>query len=96
MSVRAAWSHGYTGAGSVVSILDDGIQKDHPDLVLNYDAEASTDINDNDHDPTPRNNGRNALDTVYWICQKYTFLKHYWNFYKLDKVNKRILINCFA
>jgi len=27
---------GITGRGSVVSILDDGIEKDHPDLVLNY------------------------------------------------------------
>jgi len=27
---------GITGRGSVVSILDDGIEKDHPDLVANY------------------------------------------------------------
>jgi len=25
-----------TGRGSVVSILDDGIEKDHPDLMKNY------------------------------------------------------------
>jgi len=27
---------GVTGRGIVVSILDDGIEKDHPDLVKNY------------------------------------------------------------
>ena len=27
---------GITGRGTVVSILDDGIEKDHPDLVKNY------------------------------------------------------------
>lgn len=27
---------GVTGRGTVVSILDDGIEKDHPDLVKNY------------------------------------------------------------
>ena len=37
-----------------VTILDDGIEKDHPDLIRNYDPLASTDINDNDSDPQPR------------------------------------------
>jgi hypothetical protein len=31
-----------------------GIEKDHPDLIRNYDPLASTDINDNDSDPHPR------------------------------------------
>ena len=37
-----------------VTILDDGVEKDHPDLLTNYDPLASTDINDNDSDPHPR------------------------------------------
>ena len=37
-----------------MTILDDGIEKDHPDLIRNYDPLASTDINDNDSDPHPR------------------------------------------
>ena len=45
---------GVTGKGVVVTILDDGIQHDHPDLVQNYDPKASTDINDNDDDPMPQ------------------------------------------
>lgn len=36
MNVAPAWQKGYTGKGVVVSILDDGIQTNHPDLVQNY------------------------------------------------------------
>ena len=36
MNVKAAWKKGYTGRDVVVSILDDGIEKDHPDLKTNY------------------------------------------------------------
>jgi len=36
MNVIPAWKRGYTGRGVVVSILDDGIEKDHPDLKRNY------------------------------------------------------------
>ncbi|XP_053228321.1 proprotein convertase subtilisin/kexin type 4-like isoform X1 [Podarcis raffonei] len=56
LNVLSAWSQGYTGSGVVVTILDDGIEKDHPDLVANYDPEASYDFNDNDPDPQPRYN----------------------------------------
>src|SRR5699024_3190501 len=35
-------------------ILDDGLEKDHPDLVTNYDPEASFDVNGFDEDPQPR------------------------------------------
>ncbi|XP_058802575.1 furin-like protease 2 isoform X2 [Phymastichus coffea] len=63
MNLGPAWQKGYTGKGVVVSILDDGIQTNHPDLLLNYDHEASTDINDNDDDPMPRDNGDNKHGT---------------------------------
>ena len=36
MNVQSAWKRGYTGKGIVVSILDDGIQTNHPDLIHNY------------------------------------------------------------
>jgi len=36
MNVMPAWRKGYTGRGTVVSILDDGIEKDHPDIKANY------------------------------------------------------------
>ena len=54
MNVEGAWRQGITGKGVAVTILDDGIEKDHPDLIRNYDPLASTDINDNDSDPQPR------------------------------------------
>lgn len=36
MNVGYAWRKGYTGKGVVVTILDDGIQPNHPDLIQNY------------------------------------------------------------
>ncbi|XP_029985651.1 proprotein convertase subtilisin/kexin type 6 [Sphaeramia orbicularis] len=59
MNVMAAWQRGYTGKNVVVTIMDDGIERNHPDLVQNYDHLASYDINGNDHDPTPRYDFRN-------------------------------------
>ncbi|XP_029008957.1 furin (paired basic amino acid cleaving enzyme) b isoform X5 [Betta splendens] len=59
LNTKVAWAQGYTGKGVVVTILDDGIEKDHPDLVSNYDPEASYDVNDGDSDPQPRYTQRN-------------------------------------
>ena len=36
MNVQEAWEDGITGKGIVVTILDDGLEKDHPDIVRNY------------------------------------------------------------
>nr|CAH7745732.1 unnamed protein product [Callosobruchus chinensis] len=54
MNVIPAWMEGITGRGAVVTILDDGLEKDHPDLVQNYDPLASYDVNGQDSDPSPR------------------------------------------
>jgi len=54
MNVQKAWDNGITGRGVVVTIMDDGIEKDHPDLQVNYDADASCDLNAHDEDPQPR------------------------------------------
>lgn len=42
MNVAAAWALGYTGKKVVVTILDDGIQPDHPDLEINYVRQFDT------------------------------------------------------
>ncbi|XP_043934615.1 proprotein convertase subtilisin/kexin type 6 [Protopterus annectens] len=54
MNILAAWQRGYTGKGIVVTILDDGLERNHPDLKPNYDPRASYDVNSEDDDPTPR------------------------------------------
>ncbi|XP_030045612.1 proprotein convertase subtilisin/kexin type 6 [Microcaecilia unicolor] len=59
MNVLAAWHRGYTGKNVVVTILDDGIEKNHPDLMQNYDPLASYDVNGEDDDPTPRYDASN-------------------------------------
>ena len=40
MSVQEAWKMGITGKGIVVTILDDGIEKNNPDLIANYDPQV--------------------------------------------------------
>ncbi|XP_026493485.2 furin-like protease 1 isoform X1 [Vanessa tameamea] len=54
MNVIPAWREGITGRGVVVTILDDGLETDHPDLIANYDHMASYDVNSHDPDPQPR------------------------------------------
>lgn len=53
-NVKEAWDLGYTGKGVVVTILDDGLERTHPDISPNYDDRASYDVNDRDEDPMPR------------------------------------------
>ena len=36
MNVYPVWRQGFTGRDVVVSILDDGIEMDHPDIKKNY------------------------------------------------------------
>jgi len=60
MNVEDAWAQGVSGKGVVVTILDDGVEHNHPDLSENYDKEASIDLNDNDDDPFPRYDFQNS------------------------------------
>nr|NP_001262953.1 furin 1, isoform H [Drosophila melanogaster]AGB96333.1 furin 1, isoform H [Drosophila melanogaster] len=53
MNVIPAWKMGITGKGVVVTILDDGLESDHPDIQDNYDPKASYDVNSHDDDPMP-------------------------------------------
>ncbi|KAL4233860.1 hypothetical protein ACF0H5_008536 [Mactra antiquata] len=56
INILPAWSMGYDGRGVVVTILDDGIDHEHPDIKRNYDPEASADMNDasdKENDPEP-------------------------------------------
>lgn len=54
LHVIPAWALGYTGKGIVVTVLDDGLEWNNTDIAKNYSPEASSDLNDNDDDPSPR------------------------------------------
>lgn len=54
LNVEEVWKMGYTGQGVVVTILDDGLEWNHTDILPNYDARASWDMNNNRSDPFPR------------------------------------------
>ncbi|XP_057675882.1 proprotein convertase subtilisin/kexin type 5-like [Corythoichthys intestinalis] len=60
MNIGGAWRRGYTGRGVVVSVLDYGIDGEHPNLKLNYDALASFDVNGQERLPPPRYSERAA------------------------------------
>ncbi|KAJ7413968.1 hypothetical protein WISP_87344 [Willisornis vidua] len=64
MNIVGAWKRGYTGKNVVVTILDDGIERNHPDLMQNYDSQASFDVNGNDFDPMPRYDASNENNTT--------------------------------
>ncbi|XP_072272237.1 neuroendocrine convertase 1 [Pyxicephalus adspersus] len=54
LHIIPVWRRGITGKGSVITVLDDGLEWNHTDIYANYDPEASYDFNDNDKDPFPR------------------------------------------
>ncbi|ORE13359.1 hypothetical protein BCV71DRAFT_189378 [Rhizopus microsporus] len=56
LNVSGVWKQGITGKGSVVAILDDGLDFEHEDLQNNYYAEGSYDFNDHVLEPRPRLN----------------------------------------
>lgn len=43
MNIVGAWKRGYTGKDVVVTILDDGIERNHPDLIQNYVSSSRLD-----------------------------------------------------
>lgn len=59
-SVPEAWrngpgGHGPLGQDVIVAVVDDGVERRHPDLAERYVAAASRDVNSRDYDPTPMN-----------------------------------------
>ncbi|XP_076014522.1 proprotein convertase subtilisin/kexin type 5 [Genypterus blacodes] len=61
MNIEGAWRRGYTGKGVVVSVLDDGIEREHPDLKANYDLLASFDFSGKDQAPSPYDSHNSAF-----------------------------------
>lgn len=56
MRIQNAWDLGYSGNGVTISVLDDGLERNHPDLIKNFSWHASKDLNENDFDPLPNYN----------------------------------------
>ncbi|KAK3925028.1 Neuroendocrine convertase 1, partial [Frankliniella fusca] len=54
LHVLPVYCRGITGRGVRVTVLDDGMEKDHEDLRDNYDPAISYDVDDGDPDPSPR------------------------------------------
>ncbi|CAF1401090.1 unnamed protein product [Adineta ricciae] len=54
LNVEEAWALGYTGKNVTTAIMDDGVDYTHPDLMYNYNAEASYDFSSDDPHPYPR------------------------------------------
>ncbi|XP_065071198.1 proprotein convertase subtilisin/kexin type 7-like [Rhopilema esculentum] len=54
INVTAVWEHNVTGRGVAVAVIDDGVEWTNPDILDNYLAEGSWDLNSNDGDPMPR------------------------------------------
>ena len=53
VNVVPAWNRNITGAGVTIGIVDDGLERTHPDLAPNYSAADSRDFVSNDSDPSP-------------------------------------------
>ncbi|KAI8073114.1 peptidase S8/S53 domain-containing protein [Gongronella butleri] len=54
INVTGVWKQGINGNGTIVAILDDGLDYESPDLAANFYAEGSYDFNDHDDLPTPK------------------------------------------
>tara|TARA_B100000900_G_scaffold412360_1_gene433973 strand:+ start:3117 stop:6935 length:3819 start_codon:yes stop_codon:yes gene_type:complete len=54
-NITSVWNS-YTGNGIIISVVDDGLDKDHPDISPNYSPNHSYDWCNNDADPTPTSN----------------------------------------
>jgi subtilisin family serine protease len=52
IDIRSVWDT-YRGTGVVIAIVDDGLERTHPDLAPNYSAALSFDFNFNDANPDP-------------------------------------------
>jgi subtilisin family serine protease/subtilisin-like proprotein convertase family protein len=55
LNAVGAWDQGYTGAGVLIAVVDDGLQHSHPDITANYRADGSYNFDYNKPDPSPTN-----------------------------------------
>ena len=53
INVVRVWERNITGRGITAAVVDDGLEWHNPDLYVNYNMDASWDLNDKDSDPSP-------------------------------------------
>ncbi|CAI8000226.1 Furin-1, partial [Geodia barretti] len=53
MRVEQVWLQGFTGRGVTTTVIDDGLEWKHDDLISNYDPSVSHDFTTDTSDPTP-------------------------------------------
>ncbi len=53
INVTGAWNRNVTGSGVTIGIVDDCLERTHPDLSPNYVSADSWDFGQNDNDPSP-------------------------------------------
>ncbi|KXS17762.1 hypothetical protein M427DRAFT_96609, partial [Gonapodya prolifera JEL478] len=53
INVLPVWKRGINGSGVVVSVVDDGVDFNHPDLFFNYNPESSWDFTRKTGEPLP-------------------------------------------
>jgi len=60
VNIENAWLRNLTGNGVVIGIIDDGVERAHEDLRLNFRSFNSRDFVGRDGDPTPTGNDRHG------------------------------------
>ena len=63
VNITATWDD-YKGSGVLISIVDDGVDTDHPDLSPNYDTTLDYDYCGNDDNPNPSNNDHHGTSSA--------------------------------
>ena len=67
VNITGVWDN-YNGSGVEISIIDNGVQANHPDLSTNWNSAVSYDWCDLDFDPSPRSSGDNHGTPVAGIA----------------------------
>eukprot|EP01098_Paradermamoeba_levis_P000747 TRINITY_DN10875_c0_g1_i1.p1 TRINITY_DN10875_c0_g1~~TRINITY_DN10875_c0_g1_i1.p1 ORF type:complete len:566 (-),score=131.21 TRINITY_DN10875_c0_g1_i1:158-1855(-) len=68
INVGDAWEAGFTGKGVTVCIVDDGVEKDHPDLKENFRADGSYDFNYDKPFPVPAYYDSHGTESAGTAC----------------------------
>ena len=67
VNITGVWDY-YNGSGVEISIIDNGVQANHPDLSTNWNSAVSYDWCDADFDPSPRSSEDNHGTPVAGIA----------------------------